>query len=363
MICWLSFMKKELFMEKNKIHQWGSLYIELTSKCNLKCAYCYNSCGDNDIKYLSCQSVKQLIDAAHKRYIKDISFSGGEPLFHPDFEEIFDYCVSVLGKGPTIITNASLLTENLLEKIVSTRTLLQLTIDGNDAETHGLTRDYFNFRVNMDILDKLKNLYQYKGIFARINLTPLNVDRLIPTTELLIEKGVHSITLALISAVGRGAGFIKQNNLYIPELLRRIKNDVDYLSHKYKEIQFRYADLGNCLGCDFYSDKEYHLNLRIRYDGLIFPCQAFHSDRFSLGSCFTTDIGDDSFYRIFDRWVERALAFRKNTLSCENCFCHIFCMGGCLANIIDNENKQFFEAACAVRKITHKDTLLSTDKA
>ncbi len=349
-------------MTKNKRHTWESMYIELTSKCNLNCAYCYNNCSNNTIDYLPVDVVKNLIDKAHILQINDISFSGGEPLLHPNFMEIFDYYTSVFGKGPTLITNASLLTDNLLEKIVSTKTLLQLTIDGDTADIHGLTRDFSNFSNNIHVLDILQNKYHYTGIFGRMNLTFLNYKRIIPTAKLLIDKGVHNLTFALISTAGRGANFNNSHNIYESDILEIIKHDLDYLTNLYTDTRFRYLDLANCLGCDFNSNKEHHINLRIRYDGIIFPCQAFCSDCYKLGNCLTTDLTDASFISIYDQWIENALSKKENAINCENCFCHTFCRGGCLAHIIDNEDRKIFNAACIMRKNKYKDLLLKQNK-
>ena len=130
-------------------HNWNSLYIELTSRCNLHCKYCYKDSSMECTESLPLNMAKQLINQATERNIRDISFSGGEPLLYPHFAELFDFTTAICGRQVTLITNASLLNLDLLDRIVATRSLLQLTLDGHTPELHGQTRESNNFKQNL----------------------------------------------------------------------------------------------------------------------------------------------------------------------------------------------------------------------
>lgn len=347
-------------MKTDRQYNWKSLYIELTSQCNLHCKYCYNDSDITRTIYLPTTQVKQLLDQAKQKNISDITLSGGEPLLHPDFPIVFDYCVEINQKGPTLITNASFINSTLLQKIVKSHTLLQLTIDGDTAELHGQTRDCNNFTKNIWVITELRNRYQYEGIFIRINVSLSNVERVIPICEMLIGMGIKHITIALVCAMGRGGNFVNMGNIYQKSYLDIINEQVGFIRNKYKEVDLKYSGVEDCLGCDFYSLTEYNLNLRIRYDGAIFPCQSFDSESHILGNICDVKITDDKFLQKLYDWIQKALIEKDKKMSkCHNCYCQIFCAGGCLAYILeDNASKHVLPLICEMKKISYKNQLL-----
>ena len=89
------------------------LQISPTNACNLYCSYC--SCEDRDRKkQLSLEQTTQILDMCGKRGTKAVTITGGgEPLMHPQINEIIDYAgkCSANRKGMEIglVTNGTLL--------------------------------------------------------------------------------------------------------------------------------------------------------------------------------------------------------------------------------------------------------------
>ncbi len=67
-----------------------ALQIELTTHCNENCIHCYipNSRRGNILDF---KTVCSVLDQARILKTLALSFSGGEPLLHPDFSEIIQY--------------------------------------------------------------------------------------------------------------------------------------------------------------------------------------------------------------------------------------------------------------------------------
>ncbi|MDD5085400.1 MAG: radical SAM protein [Candidatus Omnitrophica bacterium] len=79
-------------IKESKGKRLGSLDIELTTFCNLKCIYCYCSAGPvKPVNELTTAEIKGIIDDGAKLEIKVLNLTGGEPLLHPGFFEIVEY--------------------------------------------------------------------------------------------------------------------------------------------------------------------------------------------------------------------------------------------------------------------------------
>ncbi|OAD22862.1 radical SAM domain-containing protein [Candidatus Thiomargarita nelsonii] len=94
--------------------------IEITWRCNLACAHCYLP-GDyrrvpTKIKEMSLEEICEVIDQVVDEGCIWLSLSGGEPLFRPDFYEIFSYAKR-RGLVLMVSTNATLVTPELADRL------------------------------------------------------------------------------------------------------------------------------------------------------------------------------------------------------------------------------------------------------
>ena len=107
----------------------------LTSFCNLKCKYCEYA-QENLGGFMPTKRVLQTIDELKALGVEAIEFcGGGEPLLHPDLEEILNYCKEsniVVG----ILTNFTPGNKNLLETIVQTCSYLRVSMDTFDRNEY-----------------------------------------------------------------------------------------------------------------------------------------------------------------------------------------------------------------------------------
>lgn len=94
-MCLVSFSKNKSYSSKSKLEEFKSesprwLYIEITSSCSHKCAWCYGGFNEEHSDYMTVEEFKIVIEKAKAIGIQQITLSGGEPTEHPDFREILE---------------------------------------------------------------------------------------------------------------------------------------------------------------------------------------------------------------------------------------------------------------------------------
>ncbi len=91
-MCLVSFSKEKSYSSKNKLKGFDNTpkwaYIEITSACSHKCAWCYGEFNLDKADYMSVAEFETVVDKCIDIGITQITLSGGEPTEHPDFEEI-----------------------------------------------------------------------------------------------------------------------------------------------------------------------------------------------------------------------------------------------------------------------------------
>ena len=155
------------------------VYLEITNSCNLNCPFCTNEKGNrfldiNDIKnYLD--QIKPYCDYVYLHIL-------GEPLLHPNFNEILDY-LDEKQFNLQLVTNGTLL--NRYKDILIHKCLRKLSISVHSINHQNVNNDYFetidylieNNKTNLELrfydydslddklityLERLKNTYYFE---------------------------------------------------------------------------------------------------------------------------------------------------------------------------------------------------------
>jgi len=119
---------------------------ELTSRCNLNCQHCLRDKSRD--KDLDPALVKRVLEEVKTYGINFLSFTGGEPLIHPDFEEVIRYSVEQ-GFEISLVTNGLCLQEfsglfsdkSIKEKI----SLICVSLESTDKDTNDHIRGKGSF--------------------------------------------------------------------------------------------------------------------------------------------------------------------------------------------------------------------------
>lgn len=135
--------------------------IEVTQECNLGCPLCFRSKG---LKAMSLSRIKEIIDDCVRLGIKDIRFTGGEPLLYKEINKALRYAKESK-LYVTLNTNGTVLDkdiESMLKKYVDN---ILIPLQGfNPSSEERLTCGKVN------LMQKLKNIIKLNNIVPLVRI-------------------------------------------------------------------------------------------------------------------------------------------------------------------------------------------------
>jgi SynChlorMet cassette radical SAM/SPASM protein ScmE len=180
-----------------------SFEIEITTRCNLRCAYCshFTSAGDVSLD-LPLEQWLQFFEELNRCAVTEVCLSGGEPFYREDLKEIITGIVKNRMRF-NILSNGTLITDDMAQFLTNTRRCnsVQVSIDGSIATTHDAFRGKGTF---YQALEGLKTLMR-QGINATVRVTihRKNVRELADIARLLLEEvGLSSFSTNSASFMG-----------------------------------------------------------------------------------------------------------------------------------------------------------------
>jgi radical SAM protein with 4Fe4S-binding SPASM domain len=127
----------DLLYRSQEVERPLSAHLELTHACNEDCEHCYlDLLPDKKIGALDTSEWKRIFDELAAEGCLFLTFSGGEVLVRRDWEELARYARS-LGFALRIFTNASLVTDDIADRIASIKPMIvEVSLLGGIAATH-----------------------------------------------------------------------------------------------------------------------------------------------------------------------------------------------------------------------------------
>lgn len=193
--------------------------ILLTWACNFACVYCFEGAGENVLtltKENADRYVKFMKTEAIKRRSKSMSITlfGGEPLVNINLGfDILDQLHSFCGEKEinfscSIITNGTLLTDDILDRLVKHNcTSVQITLDGM-KEVHDSRRPYKGGRGSFDdVISAIKRVNDKVGTHGviRINVDKTNIDEAYKLLKFLGKDGENLTNCTVDFGIVRGS--------------------------------------------------------------------------------------------------------------------------------------------------------------
>lgn len=170
----------------------------ITKKCNLSCLHCYARLYENE-RELTIEEREKLAKEICELDVPHVSISGGEPLLLPDIFKI----ISILrdsGIDVSIVTNGTVLTEEIVKKLNRFDVYVYLSVDGIQ-ETHERLRGRGTWQKVVKALELLhKENVQYGTVMAISNLNYEVADRYV---EFVINYEPDSINVIPVMPSGR----------------------------------------------------------------------------------------------------------------------------------------------------------------
>ena len=305
--CFIEFAQNEMKNSKNYVFSATSLQIfVVTNACNMDCVYCQANNGLEKPKdFMSIDIAEKAVNLALSSPSANMTFEfqGGEPLMNfPVIKHIVEYTEkNKKGKliNYTIVTNLTLLTDEMIQFFKEYNISISTSLDGNEI-LHNLNRTYKDKKETFsDVIKSVDILRKHKINIGAIQTTTRNS---LPLYKEIIntykELGFSSIFIRPLTPLG--CAYRKWSNIgYTPdEFIQFYRKSLEYIIFLNKSGYFMSEGHAS-----IFLSKIIH-NFPINYMELRSPCGAAVGEMayYPNGDVFTCDegrmlyeMGDDSF--------------------------------------------------------------------
>ena len=120
------------------------LNIYLTNACNLRCDHCFMRSGSPLKNELPADEWRRILSEFKANGGQSVTFSGGEPLMNPAFDDILIHAAS-LQLETTVLSNGILWTQERIAKLAPYISQIQISIDGFDESSNAKVRGTGHF--------------------------------------------------------------------------------------------------------------------------------------------------------------------------------------------------------------------------
>ena len=319
-----------------------SLYIYLTDRCNLSCTHCWQSAPYDEFSRppdLSLDACEAFLDQAMNMGLRDITFSGGEPLLNREFGRFCRY-FGEHNVQMAMETNGMMIPHNgHLDAIREHSIYCAVSLDGATPKVHNAQRgNRHAFSRTVRALDTLEAAgVTFQVIMA---ISKQNHHELVPLLDFISERyeNCDVVKINVTDSIGRAQEMEAENLLFAPAELPRLTEEVGGLIDKYPfavilhvdPAFFSYRDLGRCYSCGGHCG--YKVSLSVLANGNVSIC--------SLGKEVKKYVfGHVSSIKLREIWESHPLLCTihgdnlhlKLNGVCGRCIFRKDCLGGCRA--------------------------------
>lgn len=209
--------------EKTK-YRLSQIYFYLTEGCNLACRHCWiqpkHQTKEHIYPSLPLNLFQSIIEEAKPLGLAGVKLTGGEPLMHPQINDILDIIKSNKLRL-TVETNGILCTPELAGKMKAAceNPFVSVSLDGSDAETHEWIRGVKgSFEAALSGIRNLVNA----GFKPQIIMTVMrrNKAQMEALARMAESLGAASVKFNVMQPTARGESMHKSGeNLSIAELI------------------------------------------------------------------------------------------------------------------------------------------------
>jgi selenobiotic family peptide radical SAM maturase len=309
-----------------------TLQWHITQACDLHCKHCYDR-SDRSPMTLD-QAIRILDDlrafCRSKNVLGAVSFTGGNPLLHPAFTEIYRAAVE---RGFTVAILGNPATQERIKELIAIQmpSFFQVSLEGLQEHNDSI-RGTGHFDRILSFLDVLRELRVSSMVM--LTLTSENIDQVLPLAELLRGK-TDTFHFNRLATFGEGANLkmpdARQYRTFLQSYLDAAANN-PIMGIKDNLINILRRDQGRepFGGCTGYGCGAAFNFVTLLADGEVHACRKFPSP---IGN-----INQHSIAEIYD--AELARGYRSGASACRTCMIRPVC-GGCLASTSSHGLKVF----------------------
>jgi radical SAM protein with 4Fe4S-binding SPASM domain len=302
------------------------MYLHLTVHCNLSCSYCYNVEHREAEKHSPALTLFEhidLIEEAADRGIKQINFTGGEPLLSRNWATLARRA-KARGLSTGLLSNGAVINDRNAGQIAELFDKTIISLDSAIAEEHDAQRGCGSHASTMRGIAALRRA-GYKGLSLRPVLTRHNLDSLPLYPAFAAEHcGTTEITLAPYAP----------NSVEEERALQLLPT-----TEKLRSANAAFHQAMQSLGINRATKAEAEFKTATRcgagsgivsvdFNGDVYPCQAIHDPATKMGN-----VREQSLFSMGDSGP--AVDFRAIDHSqidiCKTCNFNDICGGGCRA--------------------------------
>ncbi len=357
-----------------------SLHIFVVSKnCNFNCIYCQaGNLSEKENFKMTFETAKKAVDIALQSPSNYLSFEfqGGEPLTNFEtIKYIIEYSKENKGNKNidyNLVSNLTLLTNEMLEFLVENNVAICTSIDG-DHELQNINRPYKNYDSYKETVKKIK-LLQSKGIKVNAieTTTKFSLNKSKEIVDEYISLGLESIFVRPLTKLGKADKNWEKVGYSPEDFISFYKKTLDYIIEKNKQGIFlsegnsaillkkillkqavNYMDLrspcGGAIG-----------QLAYYYDGNIYTCDEgrmlaeMGNDSFKIGNVY-----ENSYTELMQSDTTKAMCISSCTEClpyCRNCVYMPYC-GTCPVINLAQDNNIFAKNPQEYRCKIYKEIL------
>jgi radical SAM protein with 4Fe4S-binding SPASM domain len=187
-----------LYFEKRELK---SIIMEITDKCNFACPHCSRNCSSRNNTTLDKQVINDVLKWSTQKNITNIYFTGGEPLLHPDINEILAL-VKHYGVRTSLVSNGSLIDCLDVKTLLSSNIDFHISLYGGDQYYTSYACDGVTSGMIKNNIVKLKALMNDR-VCVTMPVMKCNQKYLKPITEFCRKQGIRFYA-GLCAPFGRG---------------------------------------------------------------------------------------------------------------------------------------------------------------
>ncbi len=181
------------------------LWLELTSKCNLKCVHCYADSGPH-LPLLGCMTYldwRRVLAEAADLGCRQVQFIGGEPTIYPYLLQLIRDARALRYELVEVFTNGTAFNQRVKQAFLAYKVHLAFSVYSTIARVHdSITLSQGSFqKTRASIQWALENGLTVRAAIIKMNENAGDVEK---TMTFLEELGVKDIQVDLVRDVGRG---------------------------------------------------------------------------------------------------------------------------------------------------------------
>ena len=289
------------------------LHLNITNFCNLKCNFCLMGKQQN-LQFIGINSIKKIVEEAERYQLLNVTLSGGEPLLHPNFNEIpalLKRCTSKI----SLVTNGTLL-DQVNKEVLQQIDSISVSLRGDEDKDNEITQS----KSFATIVNNLKYIRSnFPKMVIAINYTFYEENCNISSID-SVAKICHDLNLQLSFAriIRKGYGNEKNTDLYL------LVKTINSIRTKYN-IK---CNISNCIpSCvSNIQDNELFHGCSALLASLAIDCDG------SVKICGTSNVAVGNIQKesLLDIWNDLENRYKvKIPDRCDSCSKISICKGGC----------------------------------